>query len=526
MVRIPTVDMQNDALNIDMQIGKSVLQPVPESGFPLHKIEGHTKTSSGSSGAASEADSVCGLVDNQNIGTERWPQWNVGRIRLCGIFVNFKNFLLLLGEFAVITMAIYYCYAELSVNQQQAPGWMLAKSLIAAAPFSLCFAGLGLYSSRQTLSVLGVFLRFLVASLIAIPLLWVFHFLLQTYVTATDFVVPVMIAIVFLAGLRMLLGKLPESNLLKRRVLVVGAGEKVRFVKQIAIDRNQRGFSLVDATPDLSVAGSLVQCIKHHRVNEVVVAFDDRRKTLPAKELLDCRLSGVSVVDILDFLERETGVILFEHLQPSWLIFTDGFVVNIISRAAKRIFDIISSVVIIVLTSPIILITCLAIKLDRKSPGPIIYRQIRVGLNGENYNVLKFRSMRVDAEKNGQAQWATENDPRISAVGRVLRKCRIDELPQLFNVLTGSMSLVGPRPERPVFVNKLNELNELYTERHRVKPGVTGWAQLRFPYTDNENDSILKLQYDMYYLKNQGLLFDFYILLQTIEVVLFGKGSR
>ena len=473
-----------------------------------------------------ESDSVRSIVTGTPVKVERWAHWNIGRIRLFGVFVHFKYFALLLCELAVVTAAIYYCYAQAALDQPQAAGWILAKSLFAAGPFVLCFAGLGLYSSRQTLSGLGIFSRYLVASAIAIPMLWVLHFALQTYVTSSDFVLPVATAITLLASLRMIFGGMLDSNLLKRRVLVLGSGEKASFVKKIANDRNQRGFCLVDGAPILSTPGSLVACVKRHRINEVVVAFDDRRNTLPAKELLDCRLSGVSVVDVLDFLERETGVIPFEHLQPSWLIFTDGFTANLLSRAAKRAFDFVASGVLIVLAAPIILLTCLAIKMDRKSPGPIIYRQVRVGLDGADFNVLKFRSMRIDAEKNGQAQWACEKDPRVSAVGNVLRKYRIDELPQLFNVLMGTMSLVGPRPERPVFVQKLNELNELYNERHRVKPGVTGWAQLRFPYTDNEADSIQKLQYDMYYLKNQGFCFDVYILLQTIEVVLFGKGSR
>lgn len=469
---------------------------------------------------------VYDIDSDEPILDEGWSRWNIGRIRLFGIFVHFKFFALLLAELTVIAAAIYYCYWQTTQFQPQATGWVLAKSLFAAGPISLCFAGMGLYSSRQTLSGSGVLMRYLVATAVAIPILWVMQFFLQTYVTTSDFVVPVLAAILVLAALRILFGGLLESNWLKRRVLVVGSGEKATYVQKVAEDKNQRGFSLVTARPDLHIPGALVRFVKRYRINEVVVAFDDRRNSLPANELLDCRLSGVSVVDVLDFLERETGVIHFEHLQPSWLIFTDGFTGDVFTQTAKRTFDLVVSMVLIVLAMPIILLACLAIKMDRKSPGPILYRQVRVGLNGRDYNVLKFRSMRVDAEKNGQAQWASKDDSRVTAVGEILRNYRIDELPQLFNVLMGTMSLVGPRPERPVFVKALNELNDLYSERHRVKPGVTGWAQLRFPYTDDEDGSIKKLQYDMYYLKNHGLLFDFYILLQTLEVVLFGKGSR
>ena len=476
--------------------------------------------------SGSEVENVYNATYSSAVPVERWARWNIGRIRLFGVFVHFKYFALLIAEFAVITAAIYYCYSEAALRYPQASGWIVAKSLFGAAPFTLCFAGLGLYSSRQTLSGIGVILRYVVASAIAVTILYIMHSVLHSSVTASDFIIPVGLAIILLASVRSIFGQLLDSNLLKRRVLVIGDGVQATTVEEIANDPNQRGFSLVKVIPDLSIEGALVKTVKQFRINEVVVAFDDRRNTLPAKELLDCRLSGVSVVEVLDFLERETGVIPFEHLQPSWLIFTDGFNQNIFSRLAKRVFDIVAATILISVASPIIAVTCAAIKLDRRSPGDIVYKQKRVGLNGETFDVLKFRSMRSDAEKNGQAQWATENDSRVTSVGSILRKYRIDELPQLFNVLMGSMSLVGPRPERPVFVKQLNELNNLYVERHRAKPGVTGWAQLRFPYTDTEEDSIKKLQYDMYYLKNQGFVFDFYILLQTIEVVLFGKGAR
>lgn len=473
-----------------------------------------------------EQESTFKSITRIDVPQKLWPQWNVGRIRIFGIFVHFKFFAVLLTELCVITAAIYYSYFQATLLQPQVAGWLLAKSVVAAGPFILCFAGLGLYSSRQTLSGSGVLFRYLVASVIAFASLWIFYELVQAHVRATEFLAPVVLSILFLAAVRFAFGRLLDSNFLKKRVLVVGSGQKASYVERIASEPDQRGFSLVNVRPDLNVPRALSKAVKNNRISEVVVAFDDRRNTLPAAELLDCRLSGVSVVDVLDFLERETGVIPFEHLQPSWLIFTDGFASNALSKAVKRIFDIFTAGILILLTLPISLISSLAIKMDTKSPGPILYKQVRVGLDGQQFKVLKFRSMRTDAEIHGEAKWASQNDPRVSAVGGLLRKYRIDELPQLFNVLMGSMSLVGPRPERPIFVQALCEKNDLYNERHRVKPGVTGWAQLRYPYTDNEEDSIKKLQYDMYYLKNQGFIFDLYILLQTIEVVLFSKGSR
>lgn len=474
----------------------------------------------------SERESAYQSIHKTESRPERWSKWNIGRIRIFGIFVHFKYFALLIVELGVLTTAIYYAYYQATILQPQIAGWLLAKSLIAAIPISLCFAGLGLYSSRQTLSATGILLRYLVASVIAVSALCGFYVLIQAHVTASQFIPYIALSVVFLVIARMVFRPLLNSNLLKRRVLIIGSGEKASYVQQIANDPDQRGFLFINIGTVQNIPRALVSAVKKHRINEVVVAFDDRRKTLPAKELLDCRLSGISVVDVLDFLERETGIIHFEHLQPSWLIFTDGFSANGVSNVGKRIFDVVLSGILLLLTLPLTLITCVVIKLDRNSPGPVFYKQLRVGQDGKKFYVFKFRSMRTDAEKNGQATWAIQDDPRVSAVGTVLRKYRIDEFPQLFNVLIGDMSLVGPRPERPVFVKALSKKNDLYNERHRVKPGVTGWAQLRFPYTDNEEDSIKKLQYDMYYLKNQGVLFDIYILLQTIEVVLFGKGSR
>ena len=473
-------------------------------------------------GEERDAFGLCAQSHEKNI----LFRYDIGRIRVFGVFLHFKYFALMMVEFSILVGAIYFFYTQASVDNSQVFSLLLGKSVLAASPFTLCFAGLGLYSSRQTLDVGGVLLRYLVASAIAFPILWGILAMLNTYVTVNDFLIPIAVSIFLLAGLRAFFIRALDSDLLKRRVLVLGFGEKAAFVRNLAADPNQRGFSLVDVSVDTTTAGALGHAIDKHRVNEVVVAFDDRRKRLPMKELLNSRLSGVSVVDALDFLERETGVIPFEHLQPSWLVFTNGFASSGLSRMIKRLFDILASALLILLTLPVTLTCALAIKLDYRSPGPVVYSQERVGLNGKTFFVLKFRSMRTDAEKDGRAQWAKPKDNRVTAVGGVLRRCRLDELPQLFNVLMGSMSLVGPRPERPVFVKALSDINELYEERHRVKPGVTGWAQLRFPYTSTEEDSIKKLQYDMYYLKNQSVYFDIYILLQTIEVVLFGKGAR
>jgi sugar transferase (PEP-CTERM system associated) len=269
----------------------------------------------------------------------------------------------------------------------------------------------------------------------------------------------------------------------------------------------------------------LVELASALQIDEIVVAMDDRRQQFPLKELLDCRLAGVEITELATFLERETGKVYLDTLVPSWMIFGTGFRRDLFRRLSERAFDVIASLILLVLAAPIMLLTMLAIKLEDGLRKPVFYGQLRVGFANRNFRVLKFRSMRTDAEKDG-AQWARTNDDRVTRVGRFIRKTRIDELPQLLNVLSGQMSFVGPRPERPEFVQKLAETIPYYSERHAVKPGITGWAQLCYPYGASEKDAIEKLQYDLYYVKNHGLLFDILILLQTVEVILLGKGAR
>jgi sugar transferase (PEP-CTERM system associated) len=272
--------------------------------------------------------------------------------------------------------------------------------------------------------------------------------------------------------------------------------------------------------------GSLVEYTKQNMIDEIVVAVDDRRRRLPLEEILDCKMSGVHICDLATFFERETGKIKLDIINMSWLIFSDGFLVGSGRDIVKRTFDILSSLAVLAVTWPLVIGTALAVWLEARGRGPIFYKQIRTGQNGAPFNVIKFRSMRTDAEKDGVARWATANDNRVTRVGKFIRKTRLDELPQLFNVLRGDMSFVGPRPERPEFVKQLSASIPYYAERHRVKPGVTGWAQVCYPYGASEQDAFEKLQYDLYYVKNFSLFMDLMILLQTAEVVLWGKGAR
>ncbi len=323
----------------------------------------------------------------------------------------------------------------------------------------------------------------------------------------------------------------------RSRTLIFGTGEAARVV----------GHTLRSADPNVEIVGyypgpnekdpavpkaellpsslSLTQTTLERRVDEIVVALTERRAgSMPLRELLDCKLLGVRVNDINAHFEKRLGQIRIDYLYAGWLIFGDGFNQGLARTVIKRIFDIVSASILIVLASPIMLLAALAIRLE--SPGPVLYRQARVGRNGKNFVVIKFRSMRADAEKDGKPRWATASDDRITRIGQIIRRTRIDELPQLFCVLTGDMSLVGPRPERQYFVDQLTQEIPFYAVRHSVKPGVTGWAQVRYQYGSTIEDSQEKLQYDLYYVKNHTLFLDLLILLETVRVVLTGKGAR
>jgi sugar transferase (PEP-CTERM system associated) len=257
--------------------------------------------------------------------------------------------------------------------------------------------------------------------------------------------------------------------------------------------------------------------------NEIVVAADDRRG-LPVRPLLGCKLRGIQITDFMSFCERESGRVDLDGLQPSWLIFSDGFRASAAARTIKRTFDIVVSAATLVLTLPLLAVTVLLVKLA--DGGPVLYSQERVGLFGKRFTLYKFRSMRVDAEPDGAPRWADEGDARVTPVGTVIRKVRIDELPQLFNVLKGDMSFIGPRPERPYFVEQLTPQIPFYGERHAVKPGITGWAQINHPYGASLQDARGKLAYDLYYVKNHNVILDLIILIQTVRVVLFPTGAR
>jgi sugar transferase (PEP-CTERM system associated) len=343
-------------------------------------------------------------------------------------------------------------------------------------------------------------------------------------------------AVIALFALRLLLGKMLGSQSFKRRVVVLGAGMRAERLKTLS-KKPGSGFVVVGyvamsepnrVIPE-AIARDAIYNLADHVVllnaSEVVLALEERRNALPLKDLLRIKTTGVHVNEISTFLERETWRVDLQSVNPSWLIFSDGFSSSrMFSSVFKRLFDIAASLILLVFSLPLILLGALAVKLESK--GPAFYRQRRVGLYGQGFDIIKLRSMRQDAEVAGKAVWAEKDDPRITRVGRIIRKVRIDELPQCWSVLKGEMSFVGPRPERPQFVEDLEQQIPYYAERHMVKPGITGWAQINYPYGASIEDSRHKLEYDLYYAKNYSPFLDLLILLQTIRVVLFPEGAR
>jgi len=334
---------------------------------------------------------------------------------------------------------------------------------------------------------------------------------------------------------RMLVGAAVGADAFRRRILVLGSGERAERLRQLSL-RPESGFriggfvAMTDSQPIVTGAvarGSIEDLTDHVErlgVSEVVLALEERRNSLPLADLLRIKTTGVQVNDFSSFIERETGRVDLDTVNPSWLIFSDGFSSGqAVSRALKRLFDIIASGLALLLIAPVILLFAVLVRLDSK--GPALYRQRRVGLYGQSFDVIKLRSMRTDAEANG-AQWAAKDDPRVTRIGNFIRKTRIDELPQLWTVLKGEMSFVGPRPERPQFVADLEQHLPYYAERHMVKPGITGWAQINYPYGASIEDARHKLEYDLYYAKNYSPFLDLLILLQTLRVVLWNEGAR
>jgi len=419
-----------------------------------------------------------------------------------------------------------------------AAGAILWKIAAVTVLCELCFYYNDLYdltvvhSNRELvvrlLQAAGAATIVLAAACVAFPTL-----LLDT----STFVTALGVFVVAVLTWRMAFNRLAHDPHLEERVLIVGTGLTARtLAQQIGrqqdfayrivgfVDETDEGSSMIRQHEVLGTAADIDRIVATRHVDRIVIGMSDRRGRLPIEQLLRAKMSGVRVEDATTTYERLTGKILLDDLKPSWLIFSDGFRASRVTRFVKRMLDLSFSIILAIVSAPLMALTAIAIRLD--STGPLLYSQERVGENGAMFKIFKFRSMRTDAELAGKPVWARDNDDRITRVGRLIRKARLDELPQLWNVMRGDMSFVGPRPERPFFVEQLAEDIPFYLQRHSVKPGLTGWAQVKYQYGSTVEDAMEKLRYDLYYIKHMSIVFDLTIVLDTVKVILFGKGAK
>ena len=405
----------------------------------------------------------------------------------------------------------------------------------------ILMGGFGLYSQSHFIDYRDMFGRMIFAFAASVP---VFFFVFYTFssmafsearIWHTSFLLTLILTLIAVGSVRVLFMLVADMDALKRRILVYGVSEQAHDLLKFAEAQQQTRFVIagfvradndaprVDPELIIQTVEGVLPIARAARADEIVVAVRERRG-LPMDELLDCRMHGILVTEYHSFFERESGRVALEGLHPGWLVYCDGFKVGTVQNLIKRGFDIAISLAFLILTLPLLIVAAIAIRLE--SRGSIFYRQERVGLDGHTYPLLKFRSMRADAESDGVPRWAAVSDSRITRVGAFIRITRIDELPQIFCVLRGDMSFIGPRPERPYFVNELLEQLPYYGQRHRVRPGISGWAQINYPYGASVDDARAKLSYDLYYIKNYSIFLDMIILIETIRVVLWPRGVR
>jgi sugar transferase (PEP-CTERM system associated) len=463
-------------------------------------------------------------------------------IRIFSHYVSKKVLLLLAVEAWLLAMSIYLGvsvrFPAAGVADPLYPLWPKAAAFVVIMLITM--TALGLYQSELRVNLRSILLRLLVAFVIGLGLMSLIYYLVPSlYVGRGVFGIAYAAALGGVVLERLAFFRwTTAARLPKQRIMVLGAGTRAAAVEEAIRSRASGddleivGFLPMGAYPAavepariLSAEGTLLGTARRYGIDEIVLAVRDRRGgNLPVRELLECRLRGIRVTELSSFFERERGQVRLDSLNPSWMILGEGFRNGLWRDAVKRLFDLWASAALLVVSAPAMLVAALCILVE--DGAPVFYRQERVGQGGRLFTIIKFRSMRHDAERDGTPRWAGSNDDRTTRVGRIIRKLRIDELPQIFNVLKGEMSFVGPRPERPYFVHQLTAQIPYYAVRHSVKPGITGWAQVRYAYGASVEDAAEKLQYDLYYVKNHSLFLDLVILIETVQVVLWGKGAR
>ena len=468
----------------------------------------------------------------------RWQQGGISMIKVFSHWIHWKTILQIILDIVFPIVCVALAMLVWGLGGRTDLETVVSYAAIYALLMVMFNSWLGLYNRVHNRTVAQTRARAVLSLYLSVPIAYSVFALLSI----TDNNQKVLL----LSGLAALFGTLAHrvytmhsrtGVLMVNRVLIFGSGPEARTVGKV-LKKSDQDIQIVGFYPGpseseicvpeqllLPRSRSLSDTAYALNVNEIIIAVQERRGgVLPLRELLDCKLSGVNVLDLASYFERALGQIRLDSLKVGWLIFGEGFRQGWARTFVKRVFDVTAASILLLLAAPVMLLTALLIIME--DGFPIFYRQERVGLNGRLFNVVKFRSMRRDAEGDGKPRWATANDDRTTRVGRVIRKLRIDELPQLYSVLTGDMSLVGPRPERPYFVDQLTRDIPFYAVRHSVKPGVTGWAQVSYHYGASVDDSIQKLQYDLYYVKNHTLFLDIVILFETIGVVLTGKGAQ
>lgn len=461
---------------------------------------------------------------------------------------NKRSNVLVLVEAIIISYVAYIAnLLVVNLTGTESPDYYTLFTIIAILTVLVLLSSLsvGLYEAKLRESFRGIIRRIFVSIALSYFIIELLTSTVLTEYQTHPYYLPSAsgLIIISLILFRSFINKLGLLGLGQTKIIVIGAGERASIIeKRMRREVDRFGFELLGFVPipgdnreggiqneklvHVKIDENFRNFISDSDIDEVVIACDQRRGTLPVEILFDCRLRGIEVTDLLDFMERETGQIVVNLMYPSWVIYSNGFnSQNHLRDALDYTLNSILGIVVLILTWPFMLITGLIIFFEdgNYSKGSIFYKQERVGLNGKLFEIIKFRSMRTDAEKDG-AKWATTNDTRVTRVGYFIRKYRIDELPQIINVFRGEMSFIGPRPERPQFVEQLIREIPYYNQRHNVKPGLAGWAQLNYPYGASVEDSMEKLKFDLYYVKHQSLMLDILILIRTVEVVLFGKG--
>ncbi|MFN6969882.1 MAG: TIGR03013 family XrtA/PEP-CTERM system glycosyltransferase [Rheinheimera sp.] len=452
--------------------------------------------------------------------------------------------LFLLGETVLLLVSSFAASYIYSLYQPVDQEMAAINAVLFTGCVMLCALSVGLYDQKLREDTGGVLKRVVITLILSGILLElvIFSIVPSLHLGLSYSLIAAFLSMLTLTSFRMLFHYHDVTKISRRKVLILGAGERASIIERrmrrnvdkrnfevhgfVFIDGDQLGHIPDSKTIHFDYKTDLYEYAVEHDIEQLVIACDERRNMLPVEHLFKCKTRGIDVIEILDFIEQETGQIAVNLIYPSWVIYSNGFEMNHrFKTSLDHRLNALLAVIVLCLLWPFMLITALAIYLDdgRRTGASVFYKQIRIGIDGKPFPILKFRSMRPDAEKNG-AKWASVNDDRVTKIGGFIRKYRIDELPQLFNIIMGDMGFVGPRPERPEFVEKLVKEIPYYNQRHNVKPGLTGWAQLKYPYGSTTEDAQEKLKFDLYYIKHRTLLLDLVILIRTVEIVLFGKG--